>query len=173
MHSNNFVLGNYCSLRPIYVDPHGDTLLDSVWAPTWTNSPSHFLWSVRYFPYQSDDHTTTASLKQHHQRHIKSHFRKNSITFSFWIYSIFVLLKNKMRFLILFILLVISNAEKSKKGTKQKKSNDPKKVTEVKDVESTAPLPSFDVPRHTNDCKYHTCSYHIRVWYIECSYSDF
>ena len=78
-----------------------------------------------------------------------------------------------MRFLILFILLVISNAEKSKKGTKKKKSNDPKKVTEVKDVESTAPLPSFDVPRHTNDCKYHTCSYHIRVWYIECSYSDF
>ena len=58
-----------------------------------------------------------------------------------------------MRFLILFILLVICNAEKSKKGTKKKKTNGPKKVTELKDIKSTAPLPSFDVPRHTNDCK--------------------
>ena len=74
-----------------------------------------------------------------------------------------------MRFLILFILLVISNAEKSKKGTKKKKSNDPKKVKEVKDIKSTAPLPSFDVPRHTNDCKYRV--YHIRGWYIRCGKS--
>ena len=48
---------------------------------------------------------------------------------------------------------MICNAEKSKKGTKKKKSNGPKKVIEVKDIKSTAPLPSFDVPRHTNDCK--------------------
>ena len=51
--------------------------------------------------------------------------------------------------------MAICNAEKSKKGTKKKKqTNDQKKVKEVTKVESTAPLPSFDVPRHTNDCKY-------------------
>lgn len=78
-----------------------------------------------------------------------------------------------MRFLILFILLITSNAEKSKKGPKKKnQKNDSKKVTEVKNVESTAPLPSFDVPRHTNDCKYsyHTlleCSRVHIVWYIQ------